>query len=48
LEAIDRSSGELCERALKRGRKLYARSPKRFVREVERGWRKRAAQRPRA
>jgi len=48
LEAIDRRSSELCDKALRRGRKLYARSPKRFVREIESGWRKRAAGRPRA
>ncbi len=48
LSAIDRRSTELCEEALERGRKLYARSPKRFVREIERGWHKRAADRPRA
>ena len=48
LSAIDRRERELCEKALERGRKLYARKPKRFVREIERGWHKRAASRPRA
>ena len=43
LTVIDRRSRRLCEKALARGRKLYARKPKRFVREIERGWRKRAA-----
>ncbi len=32
---------KLCAKALKRGRKLYKRSPKKFAGAVERGWRKR-------
>ncbi len=46
LAVIDRRSRRLCEKALVRGRKLYGRKPKRFVREIERGWRKRAAAAP--
>jgi hypothetical protein len=47
LAVIDRRSGALRDKALKRGRKLYEPSPKRFVKRIERGWHKRAAQRPR-
>jgi CHAD domain-containing protein len=43
LAVIDRRAARLYEQALARGRKLYGRKPKRFVREIERGWRKRAA-----
>ena len=43
---LDRRSQRLCEKALARGRKLYKRKPTRFVREIERGWRKRAAPSP--
>jgi CHAD domain-containing protein len=46
LAVVDRRSAALCDKALRRGRKLYKRSPKAFVRRVERGWRKRAASRP--
>jgi len=46
LAVIDRRSQRLCEKALSRGRKVYKRKPKRFVRDVERGWRKRAAAAP--
>ena len=46
LAVVDRRSRRLCEKALSRGRKLYKRRPKRFVRDVERGWRKRAAAAP--
>ena len=46
LAVIDRRAARLCEKSLARGRKLYARKPKRFVREIERGWRKRAAAAP--
>jgi CHAD domain-containing protein len=46
LAVIDRRSRRLGEKALARGRKLYAEKPKRFVREIERGWRKRAADAP--
>ena len=38
---IDRRERKLCAKALKRGRKLYKRSPKKFARKIERGWRKR-------
>jgi len=46
LAVIDRRSRRLCEKALARGRKVYGRKPKRFVRDIERGWRKRAAAAP--
>ena len=46
LAVIDRRAARLCEKALARGRKLYTRKPKRFVREIERGWRKRAVAAP--
>jgi hypothetical protein len=46
VAVIDRRAARLCEKALARGRKLYAPKPKRFVRDVERGWKKRAAARP--
>jgi CHAD domain-containing protein len=42
LSVIDRRSERLRERALARGARLYARSPKRFVADLERGWGKRA------
>jgi CHAD domain-containing protein len=38
LAVVDRRADVLRVRALKRGRKLYERSPKRFVRRIERGW----------
>ncbi len=41
LAAIDRRAETLQRRALKRGRTLYRRSPKRFVRDIARGWDKR-------
>lgn len=41
LAAIDRRAEPLQRRALKAGRKLYERSPKRFVKDVARGWDKR-------
>jgi CHAD domain-containing protein len=47
LAIIDRRANALRDEALERGRKLYDRSPKRFVKRVERGWRKRAATDPR-
>ena len=46
LAVIDRRARRLSKKALARGRKLYESKPKRFVREVERGWRKRAAADP--
>ena len=46
LAVIDRRAQRLCEKALARGRKVYKTKPKRFVREIERGWRKRAATAP--
>ncbi len=48
LAVIDRRCTRLCEKALARGRKLYDRKPKRFVRDIERGWRKRAAAAPKS
>ncbi len=47
LAVIDRRADALRDKALKRGAKLYEPSPKRFVKRIERGWRKRAARRPR-
>ena len=47
LAVIDRRREALCVKALKRGRKLYEPKPKRFVKRIERGWRKRAAASPR-
>lgn len=41
LDAIDRRRDALARRALKRGRRLYERPPKRFAKQVARGWRKR-------
>lgn len=41
VTAIDRRADKLCAKALKRGRKLYKRSPKTFARAIERGWRQR-------
>ncbi len=41
LAVIDRRRDELSRRALKLGRRVYKRSPKRFVAEVKGGWRKR-------
>ena len=38
---IDRRREALARRALKLGRAVYKRRPKRFVAEIERGWRKR-------
>jgi len=48
LAVLDRRRDTLRRKALKRGRRLYRRSPKRFVAAVEQGWRKRVAapQRP--
>jgi CHAD domain-containing protein len=41
LAVLDRRRDTLRRKALKRGRRLYKRSPKRFVGAVEHGWRKR-------
>jgi CHAD domain-containing protein len=41
LAALDRRSETLQHRALKLGRQLYKRPPKRFVKDVARGWDKR-------
>lgn len=41
VAVIDRRGRTLCAKALKRGRKLYKRSPKAFAGAIERGWRKR-------
>jgi CHAD domain-containing protein len=46
LAVIDRRRGSLQRRALKQGRRLYKRVPKRFMADLERGWRKRAADQP--
>jgi CHAD domain-containing protein len=46
LAVLDRRRDALQREALKRARKLYEPSPKRFVGTIERGWRKRAAARP--
>lgn len=43
LTALDRRRDTLQERALELGRRLYRRSPKRFVKHVARGWDKRVA-----
>ena len=43
VAAIDDRCGTLCKRALKLGRRLYKRAPRRFVDEVARGWDKRVA-----
>lgn len=45
LGVIDRRRHELQRKALKRGRRLYERSPQRFVAKIERGWSKRAGER---
>jgi CHAD domain-containing protein len=42
IAVIDRRRSELQRRALALGRKLYRRSPRRFVATIERGWRNRA------
>jgi CHAD domain-containing protein len=46
LAVLDRRREALQRDALKLGGRLYEPSPKRFVRRIERGWRKRAAARP--
>jgi CHAD domain-containing protein len=43
LAVIDRRATALCRKALRRGRKLYDRSPKKFARRIERRWTDRAA-----
>jgi CHAD domain-containing protein len=45
---IDRRRNQLQRRAFALGRKLYRRSPKRFVKAIESGWRKRAEPAPAA
>jgi CHAD domain-containing protein len=47
LAVIDRRADKLCDKALGRGRRVYKRKPKRFVRAIERGWRERASADPR-
>jgi CHAD domain-containing protein len=42
LAVLDRRSRRLRAKALARGRKLYKVKPKRFVRDIEQGWRQRA------
>jgi CHAD domain-containing protein len=46
LAAIDRRRAALQREALDLGAKIYDRPPKRFVRAIERRWRKRTARRP--
>jgi CHAD domain-containing protein len=46
LAVLDRRRDALRRRALKLGRRLYKRSPTRFVGSIERGWHKRADERP--
>jgi CHAD domain-containing protein len=46
LAVVDRRTAVLRDDALRRGRKLYKRSPKRFVARIERGWNRRAPKRP--
>ena len=46
LAAIDRRSDELAGRALKRGLRLYERPPKRFAKQVARGWAERVGDQP--
>lgn len=46
LAVIDRRARSLRKQALRLGRKVYKRSPKKFVRRIERGWHKRAATQP--
>ena len=46
LSVIDRRRASLQREAFKLGARVYGRRPKRFVRSIERGWRKRAAKRP--
>jgi CHAD domain-containing protein len=47
LAVIDRRRGALQREALELGAKIYDRSPRRFVRSIERRWRKRVARRTR-
>ena len=47
LKVADRRAAALRDDALKLGRSLYKRSPKRFAKWIERGWRKRAVDSPR-
>jgi CHAD domain-containing protein len=46
LAVIDRRSDALRDKALKRGRRLYKRKPKRFVGAIERGWSEHASDHP--
>jgi len=48
LAVLDRRRDTLQRRALKLGRKVYKRSPKRFVKDIARGWDKRVGAPPRA
>jgi CHAD domain-containing protein len=47
LAIIDRRSAALRDKALRRGKRLYKRKPKKFVRAIERGWREHAVTKPR-
>jgi hypothetical protein len=46
IALVDRRRAALRRQALKRGRQIYDKPPKRFVRAVEKGWRKRTARCP--
>lgn len=46
LSVVERRRSVLQRKALKRAKRLYRRSPKRFVGAIERDWRKRAPRRP--
>lgn len=47
LSVIDRRSARLRAKAFACGARVYDRSPKRFIRDIERGWRKHASANPR-
>ena len=47
LSVIDRRSARLRAKALGCGARVYERSPKRFIRDIERGWQKHASANPR-
>jgi len=46
LAVVDRRTEALRDKALKRGRRLYKRKPKRFVGAIERGWSEHASDHP--
>jgi CHAD domain-containing protein len=47
LSIIDRRSARLRAQAFARGARVYERAPKRFIRDIARGWRKHASASPR-